>query len=146
MDENPYQSPKFESNEANETEYALKSGRAVFPTMTLAYGFDQDDLWHWYRYYQKCSPAVRRQRTRTIVSSIVIYVGVAVLGCFALQNWEVAIAACAIALVLCFFTPLIYDQRVNEILKRQASDPQLTGAFGPHQLVVSELGLREITP
>ena len=117
--------------------------------MTLNYDFCRDDLLHWYRYSQYSSPSWRSQRSRFVASWCGLFFGLAGLAsipAFNSESWPPVILAFVLAAGFGFGTPKWYDQRIENALQALAADPQLEGGFGPIQLVLSNEGLREVTP
>jgi hypothetical protein len=114
--------------------------------MTLSYNFRQDDLLRWYRHYHQSSSSGRRQRSRYITTWSVVYLASAVVASLRFQTWPAGVVALAVAAALSFVTARWYDAQIEKELAGYAADPQLTGSFGAHQLILSDAGLREITP
>lgn len=62
------------------------------------------------------------------------------------RSWIVAIAGTAILIFMAFLTPGMYERRLTRALTAMANDPRFVGAFGRHQLTLTEAGLQETTP
>src|SRR5207249_11594568 len=62
------------------------------------------------------------------------------------QSWGGTLAAFAFAALLSLLTSVTFDRHVEWQLRRSASDPQVRGSFGEHRLILSDDGLREVTP
>lgn len=112
--------------------------------MTFAYDFTEDDLLSWYRYYYASSPFPRRKRNRYIAAWAGIFFGFAIVAVCYFQSLPSTIIAIALAVMLSVLTRYVYDDQIDHHLKNYSS--QSNDNFGPHQLILSNYGLQEITP
>ena len=114
--------------------------------MTLSYDFGRDDLLAWYRHYHKSSTTGERARSRYIACWVGALLGGAILLTSIFRSWPAAALAFGLSIALCFAVPRWYDREVESQLKSMADDPQLQGSYGRHQLILTDEGVREITP
>lgn len=114
--------------------------------MTLTYKVEEKDLLSWYRYSVKKSPLWVAARKRYIAFWGAVFIGLASAAVLAFQTYPAAVVGYGLAAVLTFSTWKAYDVRTDNALKAFAWDPLVKGSFGPAELTISELGLREVTP
>jgi hypothetical protein len=114
--------------------------------VTLSYDVGQDDLKCWHRYYLKGTQKLYGSRSRFITSWSALYLGVAASVSLCMQTWPAAIVSFGIAIVLCSYTGSWHDGQIERHVQRLSGDPRVKGIFGSRQLILSEAGLREISP
>jgi len=114
--------------------------------MTFKYNFGKDDLLAWFRHSIKSSPAARHRRFRYIITWSSIYFSLALIASAYFQIWLAIVFCLGLAGLLSYFTWLAYDKQIEQALERHADDRPLRGCFGDVQLILTEAGLREITP
>ena len=115
--------------------------------MKLNYDFNEEDHFHWYQYSIKASPIARKARRRYVVRWFALYVCVATAIVFCIPTYTAAFIGYGLAIVLTFTALRDYDQRLDAAIKEvAAADPQRNGNLGQHQLTLSDVGMREVTP
>jgi hypothetical protein len=108
--------------------------------------FLEADLLSWFRCYYRLSPAVRRQRTRYIASWTGIYFGIACIASLYFLTPEAILGSILGAGALSWCAKYSYDFQIDRSAKENAADAALNSGFGPHEIILSETGLREIMP
>src|SRR5215469_16287813 len=141
MEVNPYKSPSADCG--------LPAPQTV-PSLTLPVTFDYDfkpeDMLSWCRFFYYNSPAGRRQRSQVILMSTLLYLIAAFILTLFIQSRVAAVAAFGVAIIASFTTPRWFDRRVKKAFKTHLDNAAFSGSYGPHQLTLSDVGIRETSP